>query len=125
MNIPIYVKKENYLTEPYFFQNDNISKHTYIAQPVSSIGRAIYCIDIWNSERYNVGDEGTEEDDIGYTLYVYKNNTNIEKHYIYGKNIKGNVGEDITEEDKEELEKYKIIQYKKNKEIYTIALLKF
>lgn len=115
MNLPIIIPKKTYLSDPYFFRNENVSNNkTYIAQPVDSIDRALRCIDIWNSEKYNIGNEevaGTGENN-AYTLYLYNSNKDIKKHFIEGK-------------DKKKVSKRKILQYKKNNVIHTIALLEY
>lgn len=95
---------------PYFFQNDLIDKDIYIVQKVQSIAHALFVIDVWNTEKYNIGevDRIIDPSKQSYTKYLYNNNLEIVK-----KNING--GD----------ENVKILVYKKNGKINTCALLKF
>jgi hypothetical protein len=117
MNFPIIIQKKTYLSDPYFFRNESISHKTYIAQPVESIENALRCIDIWISEKYNIGNESTplkEKKNMAYTLYLYNSNKDIKKRFVGDKtSLKTNVHD------------FKILQYKKNNVIHTVALLEY
>lgn len=96
---------------PYFLQNDEIGGETiYIVQRAESIAHALFILDTWNSERYNVGeiDRWLNPDEEPYTKYQYNNNLNIKKVDVNGGD-----------------EYMKILVYKKEGKIYTSALLKF
>lgn len=94
---------------PYFFKNENIDNNTYIVQRAYSISNALYIIDVWNNERYNIGDIDKYIDiEIPYTKYLYNGNNKIEKVEING-------GDDDT----------KVLLYKKDGIVYVMALLKF
>ena len=111
-NLPIFLQKIKYIAlEPYFFKNMNIDMNLYIFQPVDSIGKALFCIDVWNKEKYNIGnEEAIELKDISYMLYLYHSNIKIKKYRVRGKT--------------DNPEDYRILQYKKNGLLYTAALLK-
>ena len=110
MSHPIVLKSSSEEQKyPYFFKNENIDNNTYIVQKAHSISNALYIIDVWNREQYNVGDIDRDiEVDIPYTKYLYSRNTKIKKADVNG-------GSDD----------YKVILYKKDGKIYTSALLKF
>lgn len=94
---------------PYFFSNDSIDKEVYIVQRAFNIPNALYILDIWNRETYNIGEIDRYIDvDIPYTKYLYSSNTKIQKVDVNG-------GSDD----------YKILLYKKEGKIYTSALLKY
>jgi hypothetical protein len=112
MNLPIFLpKKSQYRVDPYFFSNENINNKIYIAQPTKTVESALFCIDVWNSEKYNIGDTSNRLE-TSFVLYTYKSNTDIKKHFIDGKN-------------REDADKYKVLQFKKNKNIFTVALLEY
>jgi len=94
---------------PYFFKNENIDNNTYIVQRAYNIPNALYIIDVWNSERYNIGEINKYIDiDVSYNKYMYNGNNKITKIEVDGGN-----------------DDYKILQYKKDGLVYTMALLKF
>ena len=94
---------------PYFLKNENIDNNIYIVQKAHNIGNALYIIDIWNREKYNIGDiDKSIESEMSYTKYLYSNNNKIIKKEINGGS-----------------EEYKILLYKKDNNIYTSALLKY
>ena len=112
MSRPIVLRsiEEGINKYPYFFQNELIDKSIYIVQKAIDIPNALYIIDVWNREKFNIGDIeryiGT--DDISYTQYFYNSNTDIKKEDING-------GSD----------QYKIICYKKDDGFNVCALLKY
>ena len=94
---------------PYFFKNENIDNDMYIIQKAYDINNALYIIDVWNREKYNIGEiEKYIEINIPYNKYLYNGNNNITK-------VKINGGDDD----------YKVLLYKKEGIIYTMAMLKF
>ncbi len=96
---------------PYFLQNDDIGgDNIYIVQRCESIAHALFVLDVWNSERYNIGevDRWLNPYEEPYTKYRYNTNTKITRIDVNG-------GSDDM----------KIIVYKKEGKIYTSALLKF
>ena len=99
---------------PYFFKNENIDNNVYIVQKAHDIGNALYILDIWKREKYNIGDIDRSIDingsmnEMSYTKYLYSSNTKIVKSEVNGGN-----------------DEYKILLYKKDGKIYTSALLKF
>jgi len=100
---------------PYFFSNPNIDKtpsgnpNIYIAQKVKSESHALYVLDVWNNEQYNIGDVDVKlEVDIPFTRYLYNTNDNIKTEEVNGGN-----------------KNYSILYYKKNNKINYIALLKY
>jgi hypothetical protein len=97
-------------TYPYFFKNENIDDKTYIIQKSSSISNALYVLDIWNKEGYNIGEteNGYFDDKFSYTKYLYNANNDIVKVDINGGN-----------------ENYKVLLYKKDGKIYTSSMLEF
>lgn len=111
MNKPVFLKKineeKNY---PYFFKNHNIDDNTYIVQKCNSIENGLFIIDVWNKERYNIGNESNLElsGDTKHILIRYINNMNMEIENVNG-------GDDD----------YKIVIYRNNDRDYYSALLKF
>ena len=94
---------------PFFFRNTLISTNIYIAQRCKSEENALYILDVWNRENYNVGDTDTEEtSDIAYTRVIYNSNSNIKIEEIFGGN-----------------DDYTILIYKKNNKLNYIALLQY
>lgn len=94
---------------PYFFSNENIDNNIYIVQKAYNIPNALYILDVWNREKFNIGEiERYIDIDIPYTKYLYNNNNKIVKIDVNGGN-----------------DDYKILLYKKDGKIYTSALLKF
>lgn len=110
MSRPIILKTLNQEKKyPYFLKNENIDNNTYIVQRAYNIPNALYILDIWNREKYNIGEIDRYIDvDISYTKYLYNTNTDIKKVDVNG-------GSDD----------YKILLYKKDGKIHTSALLQF
>jgi hypothetical protein len=129
VRIPIVVSTLDYSTpKPYFFQNDIISpKERYIAQPVDSLESALYILDIWNSEKYNIGPDMTFNFPLStlvhipFIKYVYHSNHNIGK-FVHELRPKTDVPDTFRHIKKPE--DYKILVYKKNGKLYYLALLK-
>lgn len=105
---------------PYFFRNENIDDNIYIVQKAYNIENALFIIDTWNKEKYNIGEiEQYIDIDIPYTKYLYSSNTNIKKVDVNG-------GNDVYKMSKEDKNKdYKILVYKREEKFYISALLKF
>ena len=110
MSHPIILKSLDEETlYPYFFKNENIDGNVYIVQKAYNIENALYILDIWNRERYNIGEvERYIDVEVPYTKYLYSSNTKIVKIDVNG-------GSDTN----------KILLYKKEGKIYTSALLKY
>ena len=113
---PIVVETLNYDRNlPYFFKNTNISPNIYIFQRAASVEHALYILDVWDREHYNVGEiDQTIEASIPHTIYLYKNNRTILKREFFK-----------SSSDKGESDDMNIVRYKKDGKIYTAALLKF
>ena len=94
---------------PYFFKNENIDKNIYIVQRAYTTTNALYIIDVWNTERYNIGEIDKYIDiDMPYNKYLYNGNNNITKVEVNG-------GDDD----------FKVLLYKKDGIVNVVALLKF
>ena len=94
---------------PYFLKNPNIDNNVYIVQRASSILNALYILDVWNREKFNIGEiDRYIYVNIPYTKYLYNSNNNIQE-------VKINDGDN----------NYKILVYKKDGKLYYSALLKF
>ena len=98
------------IEEPYYFRNTLISDKIYLAQNTDSIEKAIKIALAWQENKINIGNnfEVGDVDLISYTLYSYKNNTEIKKY-----KVNSNLGES----------NIKIIGYKYNDyPLYTVLL---
>jgi hypothetical protein len=94
---------------PYFFQNELIDKNIYIVQKSINISNALYILDVWKREKFNIGEIDRYIDvEIPYTQYFYNNNNDIKKVDVGGGS-----------------EDYKIICYKKDDGFNVCALLKY
>ena len=71
--------------EPYFFQNDIISKKIFIAQNTDSIEKAIEISKIWKEKNINIGFNAISSN-IPYEiiLYSYTNSKNIDEYILEG-----------------------------------------
>jgi hypothetical protein len=129
VRIPIVVSTLDYSApKPYFFQNDIISKkNKYIAQPADSLESALYILDIWNSEKYNIGPDMSLDFPLStivhipFIKYVYHSNSRIGK-FVHELRPKKDVPDSFDHTKKPE--DYKILVYKKNSKLYYLALLK-
>ena len=72
------------IEEPYYFRNNLISDKIYLAQNTDSIEKAIKIALAWNETKINIGNnfEVGDVDLVSYTLYSYKNNTEIKKYRV-------------------------------------------
>lgn len=94
---------------PYFFKNKNISDQIFIAQYAKNEENALYILDVWNREQYNIGDIDTEIINyIPFNRCIYNSNDNIKIKKIGGGN-----------------DKYNVLYYLNKNKIYYIALLPF
>lgn len=92
---------------PYIFRNKLIDDYLYIAQKAENIENALYILDTWNKLKYNPGEiKRYESPSIPHTIYLYNSNRDIKRDKVLGGN-----------------DDYKILLYKKNGKLYTIALL--
>lgn len=109
-NVPIVLKTLTHDKKyPYFFKNENIDNNIYIVQRAYNIKNALYIIDVWNRERYNIGEiDKYVEADIPYTKYLYNGNNKIMQRKMNG-------GDDD----------FKVLLYKKEGIVYVDALLRF
>lgn len=129
VRIPIVVSTLDYSApKPYFFQNDIVSKKDkYIAQPADSLESALYILDIWNSEKYNIGPDMSLDFPLStivhipFIKYVYHSNSRIGK-FVHELRPKKDVPDSFDHTKKPE--DYKILVYKKNSKLYYLALLK-
>jgi hypothetical protein len=129
VRIPIVVSTLDYSApKPYFFQNDIISrKDKYITQPADSLESALYILDIWNSEKYNIGPDMSLDFPLStivhipFIKYVYHSNSRIGK-FVHELRPKKDVPDSFDHTKKPE--DYKILVYKKNGKLYYLALLK-
>lgn len=110
MNTPIILQTlESDNKYPYFFQNVNIDDNIYIVQRAFDIFNALFILDVWIYDKYNIGQiDRFINDDMPYTKYLYNSNNDIEKIDVNG-------GSDD----------YKILIYKKEGKLYVSCLLKF
>lgn len=95
---------------PIILQNENIDKNIYIVQSAYNIPNALFILDVWIDDNYNIGevDRYLDETVIPYTKILYNSNSNIQRVDVNG-------GSDD----------YKILLYKKDGRVYTSALLKY
>ncbi len=94
---------------PYFFKNKNISDTIFIAQSAKNEENALYILDVWNKEKYNIGDTDTEIINyIPFNRCLYNSNDNIKIEHIE----EGN-------------DKYNVLYYLNKNKIYYVALLPF
>lgn len=111
MNKPFVLtsKQESESIYPYFFKNELIDDKVYICQKAKNIQNALYIIDVWNREKYNIMEtDQIIDSDIPYTKYMFINNHDIRKVDVDGGD-----------------ESYKILLFKTNNVIYTVCLLPF
>ena len=94
-------------SNPYFFQNSNVSPHIYIAQSAKSEATALHTVDVWNNHRYNIGETTVEDNgNMSYNRVLYDGNNEISIVPVNGGN-KNNL----------------ILVYKYNNKINYVALL--
>lgn len=96
---------------PYFFQSELIEENSiFIVQRCQSIPHALFVLDVWNNEKYNIGevDRWVDPKKEAYIKYLYNDNTDIRKVEVNG-------GDNDM----------KVLIYKKEGKVHTCALLKF
>ena len=71
---------------PYYFRNTLISDRIYMAQNTDSIEKAIKIALAWGEDGVNIGTnfEVEQVDIVPYTLYSYKNNSEIKRYRVGG-----------------------------------------
>ncbi len=108
---------------PYFFRNALVNaNNVYLLQQANSIPEALYIIQIWNTEHYNIGTSPNNQVllDIPYTKYLYNSNTDIERVRV----IPTTFGDDRNTME-QFLKEYGVLIYKKNKFVNILALLPY
>jgi hypothetical protein len=79
---------------PYFFRNNLISNKIYLAQNTDSLEKAIKIATVWdNGNGINIGNnfEVEQVDKVNYTLYAYRNESEIKKYNINSQLEKTNI----------------------------------
>jgi hypothetical protein len=73
---------------PYFFQNKNIGDQVYLAQNTDFLGKALDIGYSWIKNQINVGEMAVNfTGSIGFNLYVYRSEDDIEKFIVRGQEI--------------------------------------
>ena len=114
--------------EPYFFRNDQISsKEVYIAQPADTLESAIWIIEVWNREKYNIGPDRPhiKLSDVMYLpfrKYIYHSNTHIP--FSIHTLVPPSSSLEVPPISKRSPEQCKVLVYKKLGKLYYLALLR-
>lgn len=110
-------------SNPFFFSNPLVSTRdtVFIAQPAKSENNALYILDVWNNENYNIGDTDLElQGEISFTRAIYHSNSDIEIH-----EVRADASREDDDEQKRERDERIVLIYKKNKILHYIALLPY
>lgn len=73
--------ESNYNTQPLFFQNDQVSKSTYLIQKAESLDVGKYILKVWNELHYNIYDTTKELQDYSINIYIQKDQS---FHKVFG-----------------------------------------
>lgn len=71
--------------EPYFFLNENIDGRVFLAQNTQTLENAIEVALTWQRKQYVDTEEKLDTTDYQFTLYVYRNENDINVKYVSGK----------------------------------------